>query len=340
VKTAIKKNERVLNLLAYLLRSRRFVSASDVRREVSGYNDADSSEATVARRFERDKEMLRALGVEVVYGEDPVTGLGGYAIPKPSAYMAAVELDDEELRLLVVLAASGGHADSPLSENLAGACQKLLAQSALGDRPLAGAGRRLVHASGAASDKSLSANLGAVAVALEKRRRVRFTYYGIYRDEVSCRTVEPYGLRFFRGQWYLVARCTEKDDVRVFRLDRIKGRVQSASPGEKPEYDVPAGFSTADYVGKSPWQLSRKEPFAATVELDEIGAWLVGQARPAGVKIASRGGRTLAKAEVRNETAFFKWLVSLGTHARLVSPDGAVKRFVGFLEGLAGQCQR
>src|SRR3970282_320044 len=53
--------ERVLNTLIYLLQSPRPVTAEDIRRTVPGYSQ-DSDEA-FHRMFERDKGLLRQLGV-------------------------------------------------------------------------------------------------------------------------------------------------------------------------------------------------------------------------------------------------------------------------------------
>ena len=53
--------ERVLNVLIFLLESPRPVTAEDIRQTVPGYS-ADSDEA-FHRMFERDKSVLRDLGV-------------------------------------------------------------------------------------------------------------------------------------------------------------------------------------------------------------------------------------------------------------------------------------
>ena len=52
--------ERLLNLLAFLLTVGRPVTMDEIRRTVAGY-DRDADEA-FRRMFERDKELLRAMG--------------------------------------------------------------------------------------------------------------------------------------------------------------------------------------------------------------------------------------------------------------------------------------
>ncbi|MGA8041014.1 MAG: WYL domain-containing protein, partial [Acidimicrobiia bacterium] len=81
--------ERVLNLLIYLLESPTPVTADDVRRTVLGYGD--QSDDAFHRMFERDKDLLRRLGVplelraldawEVDFGY--IVDPDKYAIPDP-----------------------------------------------------------------------------------------------------------------------------------------------------------------------------------------------------------------------------------------------------------------
>ena len=55
--------ERILNLLAFLLTVDRPVTADEIRHTVAGY-DRDS-DAAFHRTFERDKELLRNLGIPI-----------------------------------------------------------------------------------------------------------------------------------------------------------------------------------------------------------------------------------------------------------------------------------
>jgi predicted DNA-binding transcriptional regulator YafY len=57
--------------------------------------------------------------------------------------------------------------------------------------------------------------------AIQQRRRVAIEYQS-YSDQVSQRTVEPYGVAGWWGRWYLVAFCRLRQDYRLFRLDRMQ----------------------------------------------------------------------------------------------------------------------
>ena len=51
-------------------------------------------------------------------------------------------------------------------------------------------------------------------------RNVKLRYAGSY-EEIRERTVQPYKLVYKAKAWYLQAFCTEKQDWRVFKLNRI-----------------------------------------------------------------------------------------------------------------------
>jgi predicted DNA-binding transcriptional regulator YafY len=47
-------------------------------------------------------------------------------------------------------------------------------------------------------------------------------YFAKYREESSCRIIEPVGLCFYGYNWHLIAFCRLRNDYRDFRLDRIQ----------------------------------------------------------------------------------------------------------------------
>ena len=74
------------------------------------------------------------------------------------------------------------------------------------------------------------------------------------RDEVSDRKVDPYHLVFRNGQFYLIAHAHERDQVRVFRLSRIRGKVSYATKAEH-DFAPPEDFDRRDYASRADWQM-------------------------------------------------------------------------------------
>ena len=70
---------------------------------------------------------------------------------------------------------------------------------------------------------------------------------------VSHRQVDPYGLVFHSGRWYLVAHDHRTDEIRSFRLDRI---VAAAPTGET--FEAPPNFDAVAHVTRQwaglPWK--------------------------------------------------------------------------------------
>lgn len=98
---------------------------------------------------------------------------------------------------------------------LSGARAKIVA--ALGADPME---QGLQVASRAGSDDSkISA---VVSRAISERRLLELDYYKVNEDEFTERVIEPYALMNGREGWYIGAFDPDKDDVRHFRLDRIK----------------------------------------------------------------------------------------------------------------------
>jgi proteasome accessory factor C len=86
----------------------------------------------------------------------------------------------------------------------------------------------------AAGDDSVIARV--VSEAIKRRRLLRLDYYKPNEDEYTERTVEPYYLVNGREGWYVASYDPAKDDVRHFRLDRIReAEVLSEKYAPRPE---------------------------------------------------------------------------------------------------------
>jgi proteasome accessory factor C len=113
--------------------------------------------------------------------------------------------------------------------SLASAREKVVA--ALGEDPIE---EGLQVAAPAGDDSGISA---VVSSAISQRRLLSFEYYKENEDEFSTRLVEPYALINGREGWYLASYDPAREDVRHFRLDRIKSASVTDEPFE-PRADV------------------------------------------------------------------------------------------------------
>jgi predicted DNA-binding transcriptional regulator YafY len=97
---------------------------------------------------------------------------------------------------------------------LTSAREKIVA--ALGADPM----EQGLHVAKSAGDDAAVARVASEGI--RDRRLVRLEYYKANEDEFSERLIEPYALINGREGWYVAAYDPAKEDVRHFRLDRIK----------------------------------------------------------------------------------------------------------------------
>ncbi|SEA51161.1 helix-turn-helix transcriptional regulator [Alkalimonas amylolytica] len=81
--------------------------------------------------------------------------------------------------------------------------------------------------------------------ALEQQRAVQIRYASYHTEPVE-RRVDPYGLLFRRQHWYLSGYCHLRQDLRIFRLDRI----QQLTLLEQT-FTRPANFNAAEHFNAS-----------------------------------------------------------------------------------------
>lgn len=95
-----------------------------------------------------------------------------------------------------------------------------------------------------ASDK-----LAVFSTGVRERRRVRLRYAsfrGKRVGEKTLRDLEPYGVAHRGGFWYTVGYCRLRQEVRVFRLDRVEEAELLAATFSPPE-----DFDTLEYVNRA-----------------------------------------------------------------------------------------
>ncbi|MCK8816756.1 WYL domain-containing protein [Natroniella sulfidigena] len=89
--------------------------------------------------------------------------------------------------------------------------------------------------------------------AIREESNLWIKYYSHTGNKVSERTVSPYILNLKKGFIYLIAYCHKREEVRVFRIDRIREIEVTAN-----KFKYPEEFSLKQYLGNS-WGIMRGE---------------------------------------------------------------------------------
>ena len=232
--SGVEKSERLINLTMALLASRRFLTKAEIFRSVEGY--AGSPE-TMERMFERDKNDLRDLGLEIEVGsEDPLfEDEAGYRI-NPKRYSLDIgELDQTELALLSL--AANQWQNSLLSKSGQRAIRKF--------ESIEGVQEPVSLALPFVKSEIPAEHFALLWDAVESRKEVTFTYHSL---QSTVRRVAPYGLGLHQGFWYLIGLDLDKSEIRNFKIVRIDSDL---SAGKKAGvFDRPTDFSLSVYFDR------------------------------------------------------------------------------------------
>lgn len=227
-----RKNERLVNLTIALLATKRYLTKNEIFRNIEGY---EGSAEAKERMFERDKDDLRKLGIQIeVGGLDPFfDDEAGYRIRPESYALSLRDLTPTQVTLLSL--AAQAWQDAAFTD---------LSQQAL--RKLTSIGLDTDTSQLPIMAPKLSGadeNLRSALDALTSLTTIEFDYLNI-QGVAQKRQLQVYGVQARQSHWYLIGLDTEKSAIRNFRVDRIQGEVTSI--GKAQSYEIPPSFEIAE----------------------------------------------------------------------------------------------
>ena len=222
-----QKTERLINLTLALLSSKRYLTKSEIFKNVAGYS---GSAETMERMFERDKDDLRNLGVRIeVRALDPLfEDDQGYLIDSKTFQINPNDFSKEEI-LLLTMAANLWHG-SALQHDSKAALLKI--------QSLDGLVATNTVTSPVVEDSEDSKKLLLIFDAVERFVSLEFEYKG------TVRQVKPYGIYTRRGFWYLAAQ--ENDVVKSFKVIRIGEQIKVTSKSQG--FTKPPEFKLSTFI--------------------------------------------------------------------------------------------
>lgn len=358
------KLQRWIDLLAALLSRSLPATFEELARSVPEYDaklraaeeEPDAArrrtmEESLKRTFERDKDELRAFGVPIEslpdeQGNDSGTyvlrrkdfylpylclagSAGGDREPRRETHwqyrsLTQLSFDSDELQAVVDAAARVRSLGDPLlTADVDSALRKLAvdlpvdATNASPDEP------RLVLP----RTRHDAAVFDALSDALLRRKHATFTYHAMSSDRTEPRDVEPWGLFFLDGHWYLAARDrTRADaDIRNFRLDRMSEVQVNGRKPQTPDFDIPSSFRLRDHArSRQAWELGDAEPVTATVRFTGTSGPTIAASKLGGAVAGHDDRRDFT---VRRPDAFVRWLLSFAGEVVPLAPAEIVSRY-------------
>ena len=306
-----RKTERLINLTLALLATKRYLKKSEILTNVQGY---EGSQDAKERMFERDKDDLRSLGIEIEVGDLDVffEDEPGYRIPQKSYELNVPDLTGRELALLSV--ASNFWNDSILAPNAQSGIRKL---QSLGIPASLDFEFRMKY-----RFENPSEPLEQISKAILQKSRISFAY-----DSASLKTrhLEPYRIVFWNSYWYLIGMDIDRKAIRLFKLSRFQGSVEISK--KKNEFNIPTDFDVSQHLPKEDVEIIR----TAVVEIRKDSGALF---RRRGKQIAEGVEFDTYEIDYENERAFLREILWHGENIRLVEPQALKEQLLVLIDGI------
>lgn len=303
---------------------------------------------SLKRKFERDKQELRAFGVPIAsVADENGNDEGAYRLQSKDFYLpylafitsegervspkrvdrngykalATLTLDHDELSAVVNACAVTRDLGNPLLASDANSALRKLAV----DLPVDAVESRGEPSLLLPRARPGSKTFETLTDALYRRKRVSFDYHALGTDKTERRNVEPYGLFFLNGHWYVVGRDVAREGLRNFRLSRVQSAKVNPGTALSPDFEIPASFQLQEHAAsRHAWELGDSDSVRAIVAVR-------GKSGPA--RAAAELGREIeGKPDVRAFTVrrtdtFVRWLLSTAGALVPLEPESLVQEY-------------
>jgi predicted DNA-binding transcriptional regulator YafY len=288
------------------IRSGRLPSASDI----AGKYEVNP------RTIQRDLEYMRdSLGAPLEYDESRK----GWRYTEPNFYLPAMELSESDFFAICVSEkALQQYANTPIYGKLSAVFDKIrsfLPEKISVSTSWIDTQYTFLQESHTRIDPAIWETLSQ---GLRLSRCVRLNHKKAGSAESTLRTVDPYHLANFRGEWYLIARCHKQKDVRRFAISRISGAELSAEG-----FSIPEGFNFSEFISGSFGIMTEEKEY-------RIRIWFSPGQAPYVLERVWHEEQETALQENGSVILSFpssslfelkRWILSWGPHARVLEPE-------------------
>ncbi len=160
--------------------------------------------------------------------------------------------------------------------------------------------------------------LDAISKSVSGHNPIEIDYYVMARDEITRRKVDPYGLTFRFGTWYIIGHCHLRKHVRTFAVDRIR-RMRVLNE----HFRYPTDFDLQAYLERG-WQIQADaQPENIALRFDpEVAAWIAGCRFHPHQKITPQpDGSLLFEVTVAGVDEIKHWVLGFGDKVQVLAPE-------------------
>lgn len=321
--TRVKRGERQLDLLLYLLWSRKPVSLEDIYELVPGYCACPSLSA-VRRMLHRDRlELKERFGANIIstrlYGSEEQYG---YEISQES-FQPELKLTVDETILLDSLRMAMEPAGIlPETEAFIYGSKKLSVDSYEGSQ--SAVSPVLIQIPFPLRSSLKTDAYESLSRAIRNNNAIEFKYDSKSSNRRATYRAEPLALFFCRAAWYLVARTCADGIIRRFNLNRLR-----SMPVILPVIFVPGDFDINEVRAEDIWEWGEDRVEVTILLSQERAVWLNSGWHTIKSQSTLKNGDVKAVIVVSNLDSFINETLKLGANVKILKPSaiaGELKR--------------
>ncbi|MDH5589674.1 MAG: WYL domain-containing protein [Gemmatimonadota bacterium] len=149
-----------------------------------------------------------------------------------------------------------------------------------------------------------------------ERRSCAIVYLKPGGEGTEERIIHPYTMAMGEGFWYVVAYCTTRSDVRVFRTDRVLAARLESTP-----FTVPESFDATRYVDGGRIFFAPGAAEARVRYSSRVARWIRERAHYDGVRLTEAGdGSVVASHPVADPQWLLARVLQYGPDAEILHP--------------------
>ena len=156
---------------------------------------------------------------------------------------------------------------------------------------------------------SLSPKIAVIRSAINRHYKLKFVYYSPHGEQE--RTIEPYYLIFRWSSWYVWGFCEKRQDLRLFKLNRMDELEMTDCNFKKRAVPVPDLRNEQVFPG----EISVKVPFDASCK------WRIIEEFGADSFEVQKDGKLMFCMDFTNKENLLSWLMTFGDCAELLEPE-------------------
>lgn len=168
----------------------------------------------------------------------------------------------------------------------------------------------------------------SILTSITRQKIIRLTYYTAHSQERTERDVEPVGIFFSLGQWYMIAYCHLRQSYRNFRVDRIL----DVTITEKAfTNDHPSLSRYLEEIARDQRELTK-----VVIQVDKEALRFLGEQKYyqgfiSEVDLGDRVEMTFLSCSV---PGFARWVLWFANHVTIVEPQELTEEIRAYLKPL------